>query len=108
MAGPRPPVFLERQTYRRRRLMDAARLMPILGAVLFALPLLWPEPESPAVIAGRAEPVPMSAALTYVFGVWAALIALSLVFGLRSRDWAREDSPYGAEGGTEPEQSRAR
>jgi len=35
-----PPVFLARQSYRRRRLQDAARLMPLLGAFLFIIPLL--------------------------------------------------------------------
>ena len=30
----RPSLFLERRTYRRRRLMDAARLLPLLGLLL--------------------------------------------------------------------------
>lgn len=72
-----PPVFLERQSYRRRRLMDAARLLPILGAALFAVPLLWPT--------GGAEGIRMSAAITYVFGVWAALILISAGFGFAAR-----------------------
>ncbi|SDD10875.1 hypothetical protein [Ruegeria marina] len=72
-----PPVFLERQSYRRRRLMDAARLLPILGAALFAVPLLWPN-------AGEGG-VRMSVAITYVFGVWAALILISAGFGIAAR-----------------------
>lgn len=35
------PLFLARQTYRLRRLMDAARLLPVLGFFLFLLPILW-------------------------------------------------------------------
>ena len=35
------PLFLHRDTYRRRRVMDAARVLPILGAALLLLPLLW-------------------------------------------------------------------
>ena len=37
-----PTLFLERQSYRRRRLSEVARLMPIFGAGLFMVPLLWP------------------------------------------------------------------
>ena len=47
MKAGRTSVFLERETYRRRRIMDAARLLPLLGVALFALPLLWPKPGDP-------------------------------------------------------------
>lgn len=41
MRAGREPLFLARQTYRRRRVADAARLLPVLGgALLFMLPLL--------------------------------------------------------------------
>lgn len=81
-----PTVFLERQSYRRRRLMDAARILPLFGAVLFALPLLWPSVPSDAAGEGG---VPMSAAIIYVFSVWIALILLVLVFGRMTRAWSR-------------------
>ena len=84
MSAPRPSVFLERETYRRRRIMDAARLLPVLGVALFAIPLLWTTPDDP-VAAG--EPVSMSMAVLYIFGVWALLILLAFVFGLKSRGW---------------------
>lgn len=77
-----PPVFLERQSYRRRRLMDAARLLPLIGAALFAVPLLWAE--------GGDGAVPMSSAIVYVFGIWAALIGISAVFGVAARRWSAE------------------
>ncbi|HBS49267.1 MAG TPA: hypothetical protein DEA05_03885 [Rhodobacteraceae bacterium] len=85
------PVFLERQGYRRRRLADAARLLPILGAALLAVPLLWPRADAPG------GGVPMSTAFLYVFGVWAGLIALAAGFGLRARRRVGrgEDSPHG-------------
>ncbi|MEY8830492.1 hypothetical protein AB9K34_19140 [Sedimentitalea sp. XS_ASV28] len=85
-ARMRPSVFLERQSYRRRRLMDAARILPLLGAVLFALPLLWP-----SVSDGAAQDagVTMSAAIVYVFSVWAALILAVLIFGRMTRAWSR-------------------
>lgn len=77
LPNPRPPIFLERGSYRRRRLRDAARLLPVLGIFLFSLPLLWPEqPVEP----DRAPPA-MSGAFLYVFGAWAALIALAALFG---------------------------
>jgi hypothetical protein len=64
--GPRqPPVFVERQTYRRRRLADSARALPVLGLLLWLVPLLWG-------LSGEAPRT--SAALIYLFGVWIALI----------------------------------
>jgi len=79
-----PAVFLERQTYRRRRLMDAARLMPVLGALLFAVPLLWPAADDP----GGAQPMPTSGAILYIFTVWAALILGNVWFGALTRGWS--------------------
>lgn len=35
----RASQFLERKTYRRARLEDAARLLPVLGLFLFVLPI---------------------------------------------------------------------
>ena len=67
------PLFLARQTYRRRRLMDALRLLPWLGVFLFGLPLLW---SAPATGAG----------LIYIFGAWAVLIVLSFALVHRFSD----------------------
>ncbi|WP_323036640.1 hypothetical protein [Pararhodobacter sp.] len=41
MERRRTPLYLERETYRRRRIMDAARVLPVLGFVLILLPVLW-------------------------------------------------------------------
>lgn len=79
-----PSVFLERQTYRRRRLMDAARLMPVLGALLFAVPLLWPAAGDP----GGVDPMPTSGAILYIFAVWAMLILGNVWFGALTRGWS--------------------
>ena len=82
-----PPVFLERQSYRRRRLMDAARLLPVLGALLFAVPLLWTGADS----AGSGDPTPTSRAILYIFTAWALLILATVWFGFRTRGWNRAE-----------------
>ncbi len=76
-----PSVFLERQSYRRRRLTDAARLLPALGILLYAVPLLWPA----AGDTGGAEPMPTSGAILYIFLVWALLILANVWFGFLTR-----------------------
>ena len=81
-------VFLERGSYRRRRLMDAARLLPLLGAFAFAVPLLWPHPGSEAVLDGTAAPVRTSGAILYIFGVWALLLVAAFLFGGSARAWS--------------------
>ncbi|EAQ04769.1 hypothetical protein OB2597_05785 [Pseudooceanicola batsensis HTCC2597] len=70
MSERRGPLFLGRVSYRQRRLADAARLMPVLGAILMALPLLWPR-------AGEAGTPPTSVAMIYIFGVWTLLTVLA-------------------------------
>ncbi|MBO9467018.1 hypothetical protein J7443_17370 [Tropicibacter sp. R15_0] len=74
-AAPTPksdkiPLFVERQTYRRRRLVDGARALPVLGLVLWLVPLLWAVPESKTHA---------SSGLIYIFAVW---IGLPLVAGI--------------------------
>lgn len=64
-----PPVFLERRSYRQRRLMDALRLLPLVGMMLWMVPVLWPVADT-----GDVPPIKMSQAITYVFAVWLALI----------------------------------
>ena len=89
----RPSLFLERQSYRRRRLMDAARLLPLLGAAMIALPLLWPDDSS------NAGGVPLSAAILYIFACWGILILISVVFGIAARRLAarEKDEPEAGE-----------
>lgn len=60
------PLFLARRSYRRRRLMDAARLLPVLGVVLILLPGLWHPAETVAPDTGRGG--------LYLFAVWIGLI----------------------------------
>lgn len=71
MSERRSPLFLERQSYRRRRLIDMIRMLPVIGALLWAVPLLWP--------VGTESDTPTSAAIIYLFGVWFAMVVLSAV-----------------------------
>jgi len=62
---PTEAPFLARQSYVQRRLGDAARLLPLVGVLLFLLPLLWlMNPDAPRSARG----------LIYVFAVWSGLI----------------------------------
>jgi hypothetical protein len=69
MSRPAKPLFLARASYRQRRIRDAARLLPILGSVLWLLPLLWTGDEQTRT----------SVVLVYVFAVWAFLIVASFI-----------------------------
>jgi hypothetical protein len=73
MRPPVEPLFLARRTYRRRRLMDALRLLPWVGAFFFGLPLLWGDPTT-----GHG--------LLYLFAAWALLIVLSFALARRLTD----------------------
>lgn len=64
--NPRP-LFLAPTGYRQKRVRDAARVLPVLGAMLFLIPLLWTPSDAPGGVGNAA-------ALLYVFVVWAALI----------------------------------
>ncbi len=64
-----PPSFsVERQSFRRRRLVDAACALPLIGMILWLLPLLWYRSE---------VPVSTSHALTYIFGIWVGLVLVA-------------------------------
>lgn len=84
MARVKPPLFLARAPYRRRRLRDAARLLPVVGMFLLLVPLLW-TPE--------AEVSLSSADVVYFFAVWLILIGLAAAFapGLRADEQQPEE-----------------
>jgi len=65
------PPFLAQRAYRRRRMIDAACLLPLAGAFAFFLPILW-RPQ--------ATPQPDTVfGMAYLFGAWALLILLARV-----------------------------
>ena len=86
MTARRGALFVHRRTYRRRRITDAARL-PLLGAVLFVIPLLW---KGSGGDGGRTAWV-----MAHVFLVWAGLSVLS---GVLSRYLTAEDDDAEGEG----------
>ncbi len=92
-----PPRFLHRKSYRRRRLMDAVRLLPFLGLVLWGLPLLWPVAEGPAEAPQHL--IRTSSALLYLFGVWVLLVLAGWLLWRRTRGLS--DAEIGIEPGPE-------
>ena len=90
MPGAGTPLFLARRSYRRRRMMDAARLLPLAGVVLILLPMLWHPAATPVPDTGRG--------MIYLFAVWLGLIlaAAALARGLAPALDAEEE----AEGST--------
>ncbi len=71
MSAPREPVFLARETYRHRRLRDAARFLPFLAVFVFFIPMLF-GPE-----AGTAM------TKVFLFFAWLTLIIVSFLVSRR-------------------------
>ena len=69
-------------------MMDGLRLVVILGAILWVIPVFWPVEDAD----GLAQ-VSMSRALFYVFGVWAVLIALSAALVRGLKEGPRSEAP---------------
>lgn len=91
----RPPLqFLERHAYRRQRLIDAARVLPIVGLVLVLFPVLW----------GPGRGLGAAAQTVFIFLVWLVLViaAAAVSRGLRvNRRFA--DQPMGSDDGQAPQ-----
>ena len=66
-------------------MMDAARVLPVMGALLLLVPLLWPRPG------GEEEPVATSISFSYIFGLWAVLILLAGLLSRSARTWQDEE-----------------
>lgn len=67
IARPPDPRDPARARDRRRRMGDAARILPVAGAVAFALPAALMVPGSPRLVATGL----------YIFVVWAILIGVA-------------------------------
>lgn len=78
-------LFLERRTYRRNRLQDAARLLPVLGSSLIFTPVF--------IRGAPGEGPGIAGWLVYFLVIWLVLIGLTL---LVSRAIARDhEQPAG-------------
>ncbi len=74
MSDDRGPVFVERRTYRRRRMADAARLLPVFGAALILIPLLW---------TGSAdEGMGTAGVMFYLFLIWGLLAIIAALISV--------------------------
>jgi fatty acid desaturase len=88
--APKPAEAQKDEAMRQRRLGDAAKLIPVLAAVLMFLPGLW--------ALGTAT----SSALIYIFSVWGVLIVLiavlsrSLAHYVRRAEDRRRDRSSGS------------
>ena len=81
---PRTPLFLARQGYRSRRVMDAARALPVLGVFLLLIPILW---------TGDSGDMPSTRVGTvYLFIIWAGLIAAAAILS-RYLDKPQDPTP---------------
>ncbi len=78
------PLFLARAVYRRRRLRDAARLLPLVGLLLVLLPGLGQEDGSNAVDA------------VYLFLIWFLLIVAAALIAPGLSQSETEDEPPAA------------
>ncbi len=78
-------LFLERRNYRRNRLQDAARLLPLLGLVLIFGPIF--------IRGAGAEAESLSVTLVYYFGIWLGLIVLSALVSRALTAMSGPDEP---------------
>ena len=73
-------LFLERRSYRQRRIIDAARLLPVVGLILWLVPLVWSKGEADIEIS-------TSIATLYVFAIWIGVIVAGAFLAWRM-NWA--------------------
>ncbi|SFR51797.1 hypothetical protein [Litoreibacter janthinus] len=83
-------LFLERRVYQRRRLIDAAKLLPFAGLFLFVVPALILGTPGSDNAAGST-----SLRLIYFFFVWICLIATcaTIARGLFGADFPNDGKP---------------
>ncbi len=83
--------FLARRAYRLRRMMDAARLLPVLGTLAVLIPVFS---------AGRHPQSPMwyGRGLVLLLSVWLAMVVAAWIIGQRLRPAiGTPDEPMGAD-----------
>lgn len=104
MKPPRKVQFVARENYRIRRLMDAARFLPVFGFVLVLLPLMRTSNDT-------AVP-PTAVESAYLFIVWFCLVLVAFLMSLglrRALDPPKQARPpllQRRNSGTDPESQR--
>jgi len=88
MRRRRGPLFLKRGSYRKRRLRDGARMLPVLGWFLFFMPVLWAQ-------SGGAQEG--TAGDGHLFVVWGVLIAVAAVLAPGLGTGEEAEAPASAE-----------
>lgn len=83
MMPAKPPLFLKRQVYRRKRLEDAARVLPSFGAFLFLLPILWAPDET-----AKAG---MASGGVFLFLAWTVLILITFFLSRKLTSSSKEN-----------------
>ena len=92
---PETRLFLERRSYRRRRIMDAVRMLPLLCTLLWlVVPTMWPN------TAETGAQTALSVAIWYLFVVW--MLAITAAFALWRRLRRHEDSDAPLQEATDP------
>lgn len=85
MSSGENPRFLDLKNYRLKRLIDAAKLLPLLGAavLLFPLPFFFLPDE--IAVGDTQNAVPLG---IYLFAIWLVLIVAALILSRWLRDMA--------------------
>jgi hypothetical protein len=86
MAGHGRIEFLERGSYRQRRLRDAARMLPVFAAVLMLLPLMWPRDTPDQSLT--------SSGILYMFGLWIICVCIAFVLSFLLRSEPNEKDEH--------------
>lgn len=99
MKPPQNAPFLARHSYRMRRLMDAARFLPVLGLILLLLPLMRLDQQ--------ADTPPTAAEAVYLFAVWFCLVGAAFLMSLGLRKTLDPPSGQNGAGGQDHDASEA-
>lgn len=82
------PLFLAQRGYRQRRVIDAARLLPVFGAFLLLVPVLWDVGGSGSGAPGAPTDPRLAERAVYIFAVWGLLVLAAAILGRRLREAA--------------------
>ena len=84
MSGGNSPRFLDIQSYRKKRRADAARILPLLGAILLIFPF-------PFLFVKDTDPDSAVALSAYLFLIWIGMVAATFLLSHQLRDRREKD-----------------